>query len=68
MELANKFVPRRSVDVTTLVCDRLAHMEQFEKAGDLMLSVKMVKEALDMYMSGVAWDKARDIARNIAPK
>ena len=68
MELANKFVPKRSLDVTSLVCDRLAHMERFEKAGDLMLSVKNIKEALDMYMSAAAWDKARDIARNIAPR
>lgn len=68
VELANKFAPSRSVDVATLVCDRLAHMQRFEKAGDVMLSVKMVKEALDMFMSGEAWDKARDISRNIAPR
>ena len=28
----------------------------------------MVKEALDMFMAGEAWEKARDIARNIAPR
>ena len=28
----------------------------------------MVKEGLDMYMAGESWDKARDIARNIAPR
>lgn len=54
--------------MASLVCDRLAHMGKFEKAGDLMLAVRMVKEALDMFMSGEAWEKARDIARNIAPK
>ena len=28
----------------------------------------MVKEGLDMYMAGESWDKARDIARHIAPR
>ena len=28
----------------------------------------MVKEALDMFMAGEAWEKAQDIARNIAPR
>ena len=28
----------------------------------------LVKESLDMFMAGEAWDKAREIARNIAPR
>ena len=28
----------------------------------------MAKEGLDMFMAGEAWDKAREIARNIAPR
>ena len=38
------------------------------QAGEMFLSVEMVKEGLDMYMAGEAWDKAREIARNIAPR
>lgn len=38
------------------------------QAGELYLSVEMVKEALDMFMVGEAWEKARNIARNIAPR
>ena len=68
MDLAIKFAPGRSTDVASLVCDRLANMGLFVRAGELMLSVKMVKEALDMFMSGEAWDRARDIARNVAPR
>ena len=34
----------------------------------MFLSVERVKEGLDMYMAGEAWDKAREIARNIAPR
>lgn len=68
MDLATKFVPARGMDVSSLVCDRLANMGQYVRAGEIMLSVKMVKEALDMFMSGEAWDRARDIARNVAPR
>ena len=28
----------------------------------------MVKEGLDMYMAGEAWERAREIAKNIAPR
>lgn len=68
VDLAVKFVPGRAVDIAALVCDRMANMGQFVSAGELMLSVEMVKEALDMFMSGEAWDRARDIARNVAPR
>ena len=68
MDLAIKFAPNRATDVAALVCDRLANLGQFVSAGEVMLRVKMVKEALDMFMSGEAWDRARDIARNIAPR
>ncbi len=68
MDLATKFAPGRVGDVAALVCDRLANFGEFFSAGELMLSVEMVKEALDMFMSGEAWDRARDVAKNIAPK
>jgi intraflagellar transport protein 172 len=68
VDLSLKFAPTRSVDVVTLVSDRLAHLGRYVQAGEMFLSVEMVKEGLDMYMAGEAWDKAREIARNIAPR
>ena len=56
------------MDVTALVCDRLANVGDYVLAGELLLSVNMMKEALDMFMAGEVWEKARDIARNIAPR
>jgi len=56
------------VDVTCLVCDRLANLGEYVRAGELFLGVKKVKEALDMFMAGEAWSQARDIAKNVAPK
>ena len=38
------------------------------QAGELFLSVNMVKEGLDMMMLGEQWDKARHIAKDIAPR
>ena len=38
------------------------------QAGKLYMDVDMMKEALDMFMAGNYWDKARHIATNIAPR
>lgn len=38
------------------------------QAGKLYMEVDMMKEALDMFMAGDYWDKARHIATNIAPR
>ncbi len=61
-------MPERCVEVTALVCDRLAHMGDYRKAGELFVSVDMIKEALDMFMMSEDWERARHIARNVAPK
>ena len=68
VDLALKFVPVRSVDVVALASDRLASIGRYVQAGELYLCVEMVKEGLDMFMAGEAWEKARDIAKNIAPR
>ncbi|KAL5460471.1 hypothetical protein EMCRGX_G033922 [Ephydatia muelleri] len=68
VELCIKFVPSRSVDTVALACDRLANLGKYIQAGDLYLSIDMVKEGLDMLMAGEAWDRAREIAQNIAPR
>lgn len=68
LDLAVKFVPERVADVAVLVSDRLAHMGRYIQAGELLRSVDMMKEALDMYMAGEAWEKARETARNVAPR
>ena len=68
VDLSLKFVPERSADVAALVCDRLANIGHYGQAGELFLSVDMVKEGLDMFMAGESWEKARNIARNVAPR
>ena len=51
-----------------MVCERLAGMGQYLAAGELMLTVENVKEALDYFMAGEGWTRARDIAKNVAPR
>ena len=67
VDLATKFLPH-SKEVTSLVCDRLSHLGLYLAAGELMLNVDKVKEALDLFMAGEAWSRARDIAKNVAPR
>ena len=68
MELTVKFVPERTADVVVLVSDRLAHAGRYVQAGHLCRSVDMMREALDMYMAGEAWERARELARTEAPR
>lgn len=68
MDLAIRFSPLRARDVATQVAERLAEMGQFASAGEALLGVDKVKEALDMFMAAESWDKARDVAKNIAPQ
>lgn len=54
--------------MAALVCDRLAHIGDYSRAGELFISVDMVREALDMFMMAEDWERARHIARNVAPR
>jgi intraflagellar transport protein 172 len=68
VDLCTKFNSQNESDVVTLVCDRLAHLGLYGQAGELFLQVDMIKEGIDMFIVGEEWDKARHVAKNIAPK
>lgn len=40
----------------------------FHQAGELYLGVEMVKEAIDVYIQGELWPKAKRCAAEMAPK
>lgn len=40
----------------------------FFQAGELYLGVEMVKEAIDVYIQGELWPKAKRCAAEMAPK
>ncbi len=62
-----KFLPKPG-DVASMVCERLVELGEFIAAGELMLTVECIKEALDYFMAGEGWARARDIAKNVAPR
>ncbi|KAM7445695.1 hypothetical protein ABFA07_005947 [Porites harrisoni] len=68
VELAMKFVSDRAYDVARIACPRLAEIKCYEQAGELYLGVEMVKEAIDVYIQGELWPKAKRCAAEMAPK
>ncbi|XP_067032279.1 intraflagellar transport protein 172 homolog isoform X2 [Acropora muricata] len=68
VELAMKFVSDRAYDVARVACARLADIKCYEQAGELYLGVEMVKEAIDVYIQGELWPKAKRCAAEMAPK
>lgn len=68
VELAMKFVSDRAYDIAKIACPRLAEIKCYEQAGELYLGVEMVKEAIDVYIQGELWPKAKRCAAEMAPK
>ncbi|KAI8818942.1 uncharacterized protein EV422DRAFT_125936 [Fimicolochytrium jonesii] len=67
VELAMKFVPDRGPEVVETVCSRLMEVNSFEAAADLFAGMEMYKDAIDAYILGAAWDKAKQMLA-YAPK
>ncbi|CAB4017982.1 intraflagellar transport 172 homolog [Paramuricea clavata] len=67
VELAMKFVPSRAEDVTMVACERLAEIKYYSQSAELYLGIEMVKEAIDMFIEGELWTKAKKCAADMAP-
>jgi hypothetical protein len=61
---------RKSNEVSRMVADRLSdgRMKRYESAGDLYRDVEMFREAVQAYVDGRAWAKARQTCEQDAPK
>ncbi|XP_019854623.1 PREDICTED: intraflagellar transport protein 172 homolog isoform X2 [Amphimedon queenslandica] len=68
VDLCVKFAREKEADVVKLVCDRLANINRYSEAGELFISSDMIKEGIDMFISGEEWEKARHVAKTIAPR
>ncbi|XP_048583111.1 intraflagellar transport protein 172 homolog [Nematostella vectensis] len=68
VELAMKFVPERASEVARVACPRLATIKAYEQGAELDLGVEMIKEAIDMYIEGELWPKAKRCAAEMAPR
>ncbi|CAH8497562.1 unnamed protein product [Dicrocoelium dendriticum] len=67
--LAVKFLPSESAaKVAELVASRLASIKSYSLAGELLLSVDKVQKAVDAFIAGEEWSKARRVARELEPR
>ena len=66
-ELAVKFTPDKSKEVITAVCNRFIEVKKFSQAGDLFAGIDLYKNAIDAYIAGGLWEKAKKTL-SFAPK
>ena len=68
-ELAIKFLePDKAEEVATVVGPRLVEIGKFSAAAQLYLGVEMVREAIDAFISGEEWAKAKKVAKELEPR
>ncbi|VDN09766.1 unnamed protein product [Dibothriocephalus latus] len=69
VNLATKFLaPDNAVKVTELVASRLTRLQRYSTAGDLLVSIDKVQDAVDVFIAGEEWTKARKIAKDLEPR
>ncbi|XP_074640366.1 intraflagellar transport protein 172 homolog [Tubulanus polymorphus] len=68
-ELGAKFlVQEKAVDIIQVVCPRLSEIKKYTAAAELYLSVDLIKEAIDTFMDGEEWNKAKKVAKELEPR
>ncbi|KAL5965213.1 hypothetical protein TSMEX_007033 [Taenia solium] len=67
--LAMKFLtPENSAQVTELVASKLARLQRYSTAGELLLSIDRFEEAVNVFVAGEEWEKARKIVKDLEPQ
>ncbi|WAR22903.1 IF172-like protein [Mya arenaria] len=68
-DLAIKFLGQdKATRVVEIVCPKLVEFRKFNNAAELYLNVDMVKDAIDMFIAGEEWNKARKVAKELEPR
>ncbi|KAM6123262.1 intraflagellar transport protein 172 homolog [Pterocles gutturalis] len=68
-ELAIKFLGRsQSVEVTRAVAPQLVAMKKYSAAAELCLSLDLVREAINAFIDGEEWSKAKHLAKELDPR
>ena len=68
-ELAIKFLDSdKAEEVATVVGPRLVEIGRHNAAAQLYLGVEMVREAIDAFISGEEWAKAKKVAKELEPR
>eukprot|EP00002_Diphylleia_rotans_P027200 TRINITY_DN5444_c0_g1_i2.p1 TRINITY_DN5444_c0_g1~~TRINITY_DN5444_c0_g1_i2.p1 ORF type:complete len:1218 (+),score=289.45 TRINITY_DN5444_c0_g1_i2:1863-5516(+) len=66
--VANSHLSTRAIEVATVTAARLAEIQRFEAAGNVWEGVEKYRKAVEMYMQGGLWDKARSMAASRVPE
>uniref|UniRef100_A0A7N5KMR4 Intraflagellar transport protein 172 homolog n=1 Tax=Ailuropoda melanoleuca TaxID=9646 RepID=A0A7N5KMR4_AILME len=68
-ELAIKFLPpQRSLEVVRAVGPQLIGIGKHNAAAELYLNLDLVKEAIDAFIEGEEWNKAKRVAKELDPR
>ncbi|EMP37904.1 hypothetical protein UY3_04886 [Chelonia mydas] len=68
-ELAIKFLGQpRSVEVMRLVGPQLVAMKKSSTAAELYLNLDLIREAIDAFIEGEEWNKAKRVAKELDPR
>ncbi|KAK6295258.1 hypothetical protein J4Q44_G00344840 [Coregonus suidteri] len=68
-ELAIKFLTQeRAVDVIHAVGPRLTQFRKYSAAAELYLNLDLIKEAIDAFIEGEEWNKAKRVTKELDPR
>ncbi|XP_059516265.1 intraflagellar transport protein 172 homolog [Myotis daubentonii] len=68
-ELSIKFLPpQRSLEVVRAIGPQLIGIGKHSAAAELYLNLDLVKEAIDAFMEGEEWNKAKRVAKELDPR
>uniref|UniRef100_A0A8C4PL37 Intraflagellar transport 172 n=1 Tax=Equus asinus TaxID=9793 RepID=A0A8C4PL37_EQUAS len=68
-ELSIKFLPpQRSLEVVRAVGPQLIGIGKHSAAAELYLNLDLVKEAIDAFIEGEEWNKAKRVAKELDPR
>lgn len=68
-ELAIKFLTQeKTMDVIQVVGPRLIEIQKYSAAAELYLNLDLIKEAIDAFIEGEEWNKAKRVAKELEPR
>ncbi|TRY86956.1 hypothetical protein DNTS_000647 [Danionella cerebrum] len=68
-ELAIKFLSQdKAVDVSQIVGPRLIQLRKYNEAAELYLNLDLIKNAIDAFIEGEEWNKAKRVAKELDPR
>lgn len=68
-DLTSKFAdPDDAIMVSRSICPKLIEYKQYGSAAQLYMTCDLIREAVDAYIKGEEWSKARKIAKEYEPR